>query len=84
MTDSVRHNEDDRQFELPVEGGVAFVSYSTEGRRITFHHTEVPPEAEGKGVAAKVVAAALEYARAKDLEVVPECAYVAKYLERHK
>jgi len=84
MTDTVRHNEDDRQFELPVEGGVAFVSYSREDQQITFHHTEVPPESEGKGVAAKVVAAALEYARANDLRVVPECAYVARYMERHK
>jgi uncharacterized protein len=80
---NVRHNEEDRQFELPVEGGLAFVSYSREDERITFHHTEVPEQSEGKGVAAKVVAAALDYACDNGLRVVPECAYVAGYVKRH-
>lgn len=81
--DDVRHNEEDRQFELPVEGGLAFVTYSREPERITFHHTEVPPQAEGKGVAARVVAAAIDYACANKLRVVPACAYVARYVQRH-
>jgi predicted GNAT family acetyltransferase len=83
MSDGVRHNEDDHQFELPVDGGLAFVTYHRHGDRITFIHTEVPQQAEGKGVAAKVVSAALDFARRQKLQVIAECAYVASYLRKH-
>src|SRR4051794_17405302 len=80
----VRHNETDHQFELPVDGGLAFVTYYRNGDVIKFLHTEVPEAAEGKGIASKVVTAALDYARAHDLRVVPQCAYVAAYVRKHR
>ena len=66
----VRHNETDHQFELPVDGDLAFVTYYRNGDVIEFLHTEVPEAAEGKGIASKVVSAALQYAEAHGLRVV--------------
>ena len=83
MTD-VRHNETDHQFEIPVDGDLAFVTYYRDGDVITFLHTEVPEAAEGKGIASKVVTAALDYAREQNLRVVPQCAFVAAYLRKHR
>lgn len=80
----ISHNEPDSRFECRVDGGLAFAEYHRNGNRMTFTHTEVPIEAEGRGVAAEIVAAGLAYARAQKLQVVPECAYVQAYLERHR
>jgi uncharacterized protein len=46
-------------------------------------HTEVPPALEGRGIAARLVQAALEHARAEGLRVKPACSYVRTYLKRH-
>jgi predicted GNAT family acetyltransferase len=79
----VKHNERDGTFETQVEGGLAYVEYVRDGNSIRFTHTLVPKEAEGKGVAAAVATAGLEYARANGLRVVPICRYVHGYIERH-
>lgn len=79
----MKHNETDGTFETEVEGGLAFVEYVRDGDSLRFTHTEVPKEAEGKGIAAAVAKAGLEYARANKLTVVPVCAYVRGYIERH-
>jgi len=81
---TISHNENERRFECHVDGGLAFAEYNRDGDRITFIHTEVPEESEGKGVAGKIVAAALAYARAEQLKVIAQCAYVQAYLERHR
>lgn len=80
---NVKHNREDKQFEADVDGGTALIAYSEQGGDITFHHTEVPPQAEGKGVASTLAKTALQYARDQKLRVVPECAYVASYVKKH-
>jgi predicted GNAT family acetyltransferase len=80
---NVKHNEKDGTFETEVDGGLAFVEYVLDGKSIRFTHTEVPKAAEGKGVAAAIAKAGLDYARSNDLRVVPLCAYVRGYIERH-
>jgi predicted GNAT family acetyltransferase len=81
---SVRHNEKDERFESDAEGGIAFVEYIIDGDEITFTHTEVPKQAEGKGVAGRLVADAISYARVANLRVIPQCTYVAAWLKRHR
>jgi predicted GNAT family acetyltransferase len=81
---SVRQNREDDRFEADTEGGTAFVEYIIDGDEITFTHTEVPKEAEGKGVAGKLVAAAVAYAREAKLRVIPQCPYVAGWMKRHR
>jgi uncharacterized protein len=83
MTYDIKHNEEQSRFETTIEGKTAFSSYDRNGETITFTHTEVPPELEGKGIAGAIVKHALEEARARNLAVVAACAYVASYVRRH-
>jgi predicted GNAT family acetyltransferase len=80
----LRQNEKEERFESDVDGGLAYAEYIIDGDEITFTHTEVPKEAEGKGVAGKLVAGALLYARSRNLRVIPQCPYVAAYMKRHR
>ena len=52
------------------------------GRRVLIH-TDVDPAFEGRGLGGKLAAAALDDARAAGLSVVPQCEFVAAYVERH-
>lgn len=81
---SIRHNEEETQFETEVDGKTAYAAYDLEEpNRIVFTHTIVPDELSGQGIAGELVKHALDYAREKKLTVVPQCAYVAAFLKRH-
>lgn len=79
----VSHNESKSQFEATVDGKVSVAGYKMSPGTITFTHTAVPEELNGRGIAARIVTAGLDYARSKGLKVVPQCPYVAKYMEKH-
>jgi predicted GNAT family acetyltransferase len=79
----VTHNEQSGSFEVFVEGHRAHLDYRrVDDSTLDFCHTFVPGELRGKGLAAVVTAAALEYARDNDLRVIPSCSYVEVYLKR--
>jgi predicted GNAT family acetyltransferase len=80
---AIHHNTKGDRFETDTDGGLAFVDYIIDGDEITFTHTEVPKEAEGKGVAGKLVSSAMAYARAQKLRVIPKCPYVSAWMKRH-
>jgi hypothetical protein len=50
---------------------------------ITLIHTEVDPAFEGKGIAGRLVAGALDDIRRRGLLVTPICRFVRSYLRRH-
>ena len=83
MTYDIRDNPEQSRYETTVDGHTAFSAYHRENGRITFTHTEVPPELEGRGIAGAIVKHALEDARANNHGVVAQCAYVAAYIKRH-
>lgn len=80
---AVTNNEEARRFEASVGDQRAFLTYRRSPGRITFLHTEVPSSLEGKGLAAKLARAALEFARAENLQVVPLCPYVSSFIRKH-
>lgn len=80
----VTHNEEAQRFEATVDGLHAIITYCRFPDRIVFNHTEVPPPLEGKGLAAKLSHAALDFARANHLRVVPLCPYVSSFLRKHR
>ena len=82
-TSTVAHNENGRQFEMPVSGGLAVLRYARSAAQIDLQHTVVPPEDEGNGHGTALVRAAFDYARGADLKVVPTCPFVKAYLEKH-
>ena len=50
---------------------------------MSIHHTGVPPEFGGRGVAARLVDAAIADARAEGFKIEPLCSYVAAQFRRH-
>ena len=80
---NVLHNAVASRYEAVVDGHLSVAEYELDGERIVFTHTVVPPELRGRGIAEKLVRAALADARAAGRKVVPQCSYVAKFIERH-
>jgi len=79
----IEHRHGDGRFEADVEGGRAECAYRLQGRVMDIVHTEVPRQAEGHGVAAQLVRAALAHARENGFKVRPSCSYVRAYMRRH-
>ena len=82
-TGDVVHNQAASRFELRVQGLLCLAQYHLVDGVMWLTHTETPPSLQGRGLAAKVVRAALEHARSHGLKVRPACSYVRTYLRRH-
>ena len=82
-TGTVRDNRAEQEFELEVDGHRAIAAYQREDGTITFTHTQVPHAIEGRGVASKLIRAALDASRDAELKVVPQCPFAATFIERH-
>lgn len=77
------NNEAARRWEAHVDQQMGVAKYRRRGDAIAFLHTEVPPALEGRGIASRLVRAALDDARTRGLAVIPFCPYVAGYIRRH-
>lgn len=77
------NNEAARRWEAHVDQQMGVAEYRRRGDAIAFLHTEVPPALEGRGIASRLVQAALDDARTRGLAVIPYCPYVAGYIRRH-
>jgi len=77
-----RHEPDHQRFTLPTTP-VSVLDYVPSAGRVTFTHTGVPPAYQGQGLAAQLVEAGLQWARAEGLKVTPACSYVHLYIQRH-
>jgi predicted GNAT family acetyltransferase len=51
--------------------------------RVVFFHTEVRPDHEGRGLAARLASSALEATMASGRSIVALCPYIKVYLRRH-
>ena len=83
MPDDIVNNTRAHRFELTVDGHMAKSWYRLSPGVITFTHTEVPEELEGRGIGSRLVRAALDHARAEGLKVVPLCPFTAAWIKRH-
>ena len=77
------HNEAAQRFEARVQGWLCRCDYRRVDDVLQLVHTEVPPALEGRGIAARLVKAALDHAELNGLKVQPRCSYVHAYLRRH-
>ncbi len=68
---TVRHETNDHRFVADVEGGMAELEYTLDGKVASFVHTLVPKPSRGQDVGTALVEAALEWARAEEMQVVP-------------
>jgi predicted GNAT family acetyltransferase len=81
-TEPIRNDDNDR-YEITVEGHRAELVFRTSGDRLVLVHTEVPDELEGQGVGSRLVRAAIDDARSRNMIVVPMCPFARAWLERH-
>lgn len=79
----VVHLPERQAFVARVGAAEALCAYRRDGPLLVLHHTEVPWALQGRGLAAQLVQAALDWARAEGLQVRPSCSYVAAYMRRH-
>ena len=79
----VVHDESGHQFEVVLDGHRAYLSYMDLGKQtMDIYRTFVPNTLRGKGIAARLTEAALQYARSMGYTVIPSCSYVERYMER--
>ncbi|HTA07581.1 MAG TPA: GNAT family N-acetyltransferase [Streptosporangiaceae bacterium] len=87
MTDTndvvVTDNHTDSRLEVHADGELGELVYRKNGNRLVLVHTEVPRALGGRGIAGKLVLAALDKAVAGGMTVVPLCPYARSWLERH-
>lgn len=79
----VVHNEAAQRFEVTIDGKLSRADYRLQDAVMHMVHTEVPLQQEGRGIAATLVRAALEYARAHGYRVRPACSYVRAFMVRN-
>ncbi|HQU47840.1 MAG TPA: GNAT family N-acetyltransferase [Casimicrobiaceae bacterium] len=77
------HNAAAQRFEVVLDGALARCDYRRVGNVLQLHHTEVPKALEGRGIAGRLVEAALGWAKAEGLQIAPYCSYVRAYMKRH-
>ena len=80
---TITHNAAAQRFECHVDGLLCELTYELIGGVMHLTHTGVPSSLEGRGLAAALVRAAFDHARASQLRVRPVCSYVQTYLRRH-
>ncbi len=81
--DEVRHDMAHQRFSVTEDGHLAVLDYVRGDSAIAITHTGVPRAIGGRGVAARLVRAALLHARNEGLRVDPQCSYADAWMRRH-
>ena len=81
---AIENNEAAHRFEARFPEGIAELRYRYDGGgTLVLVHTEVPRVLRHQGIATRLAAAALAFARDGRFEVVPQCPFVAAYITQH-
>ncbi|MFE8644688.1 GNAT family N-acetyltransferase [Sphingomonas sp. NCPPB 2930] len=82
---ALHHDTAAQRFEAQREGRtLGHLAYETAADgALVITHTIVPPEHAGQGVASFLARGVLDDVRTRGLQVVPECSFVAGWLQRH-
>ena len=84
MSWEIKHDKENQQFITKVDGKDAYLRYlMRENNAIDFHHTYVPNELRGNGLAAEIVKEGFKYAEENNLKVIPTCPYVHTFLKKY-
>lgn len=78
-------NDTRRGYFEAVEDGkkAGKMTYTWAGdTKFIIDHTEVSPDFNGKGVGKKLVMAAVEYARANNLKIIPLCPFAKSVFDK--
>lgn len=84
MATSVRHDQDRSRYELVMDEVVVGVAdYRRRDGTWVFPHTEIAADRRGQGLGAELVRGALDDVRRAGGKVVPQCWYVAEFIDTH-
>lgn len=72
-----------KRFVIKVAGKEVYVEFEMKDDKMDLDHTYTHPELRGKGLAAQVVRAALEYAKENNMKVIPTCSYVRSFISKN-
>ncbi|RKR05979.1 hypothetical protein C8C83_5333 [Flavobacterium sp. 90] len=78
-------NDTRRGYFEAIENGkeAGKMTYTWAGdSKFIIDHTEVSPDFNGKGVGKKLVMAAVEYARANDVKIIPLCPFAKSVFDK--
>ena len=76
-------DRDHMRFELRIGDETARLHYLRRGDHLILVHTHVPAEMAGRGVAGRLVTAAIDYAAERGLVVEALCPFARAWLARH-
>jgi predicted GNAT family acetyltransferase len=80
----VKRNRERSRYEIVIDGQVAGVAdYRETGTAVVFPHRESAASMRGRGVAGKLIRAALDDVRVMKRTVVPRCWFVAQFIDDH-
>lgn len=80
----IEHDSAGQRFVATLAEGPAVLAYQQmEDGVLDLYSVHVPSPARGRGAAARLVEAAMAYARAEGYRVIPSCSYVAVWLRSH-
>ena len=78
----VENNQQRRRYEIRVDGEVAgHAAYELRPGMIVFTETVIEPRFRGRGLGARLVAAALADAESRGLRILPRCPFVQKFIK---
>jgi predicted GNAT family acetyltransferase len=80
---TVRNNEVNLQFEIELEGEIAYLTYRFYKKNIAFMHTFVPVKLAGKGLASALAIHAFAYAKTNKKLVMVYCPFVSKFIKKN-
>ena len=80
---TIEHNVSGKCFEFTLEGHRCVLDYTLNNNVMTITHTGVPNALGGRGLAAEITKFALDHAQSKGWRVIPQCSYVAAYIQKH-
>ena len=79
----VERNDAAGRFEVAVDDHTAYCEYQLMKQGLLLPHTLVPDAIEGRGIGSALARAAFRYAREQGLKVLPDCPFIAGYIQRH-
>jgi predicted GNAT family acetyltransferase len=80
----VSNNEGRSRYIATLDGESAGIAaYERSSDTIVFTHTVVDEDMEGHGIGSALIRYALDDARDQDLTVVPQCEFVAAFIDEH-
>ena len=84
MSGDVEHEIERQRFVARHPEGTGELVYRrTAAGAIDLVHTGVDPRLRRRGIGESLIRAALAYARANRLRVIPTCPFIARWLEKH-